>query len=340
MSRGTRTLMPHSWYRGAGSRSRPDHPVDLPASPLERHADPAGYLADPGLVDAVNVALYLGQPLLLTGQPGTGKTQLAYSLAWQLGFDPPLKFETKSTSVARDLFYTYDSLGRYDAVQTGEGSSKAIDHIRFSALGLAIIRANDPHDVRDLLPAAGAHVGRRRSVVLVDEIDKAPRDFPNDLLNEIEGMYFKIPELGHVTVSAPGNLRPVAVLTSNSEKNLAEAFLRRCVFYDLPFPEPESLKRIVHSRLGETIVADRALLDDALELFYRLRDRATGLLKPPSTGELLAWLRIVGDRSADGSRMLRGDAIIEPALACLVKTMEDRPKAREVLKVWLNQQQS
>jgi MoxR-like ATPase len=326
--------MPQAWFRGAGKRN--EVPVELPVSPLERHTDPAGYLADPGLVDAVNVALYLGQPLLLTGQPGTGKTQLAYSLAWELGFDKPLKFETKSTSVARDLFYTYDSLGRFHAVQTGEGSVKAIDYIRFNALGLAILHANEPERVRDLLAAAGEQRGRRRSVVLVDEIDKAPRDFPNDLLNEIEGMYFKIPELGNVTVSADPALRPVLVLTSNSEKNLAEAFLRRCVFYDIPFPEPEPLRRVVHSRLGEAVVADRELLDGALELFYKLRDRTTGLLKPPSTGEFLAWLRVLGDGTGKGSLKLRGEAIIEPTLSCLIKTMEDRPKARELLKSWLD----
>lgn len=322
-----------NWYTGSGAQNAAA--AELPASLLEHHADPAGYMADPGLADAVNVALHLGQPLLLTGQPGTGKTQLANSLAWELGFEPLLKFEAKSTSVARDLFYTYDTLGRFHASHTGQGTTDSLDYIRFNALGLAIMRANDPADVAHLLPDGTQHTGKRRSVVLIDEIDKAPRDFPNDLLNEVEGMYFRIPELGNATVTSVPGLRPILVLTSNSEKNLSEAFLRRCVFYDIPFPDRERLTHIVHSRLGETIINNRALLDDALDLFERLRDPASGLYKKPSTGELLAWLQILVTRCEGNPDYIRSDAMIEATLAALVKTADDRPRARELLQDWL-----
>ncbi len=324
------------WYQGVGRRRGADERAVLPPSLLGRHADPAGYRADRGLVDAVNVALHLGQPLLLTGQPGTGKTQLAYSLAWELGFGEPLEFETKSTSVARDLFYTYDALGRFHAVHTGEGSAAALDYIGWNALGHAILYANEPAKVAALL-AAAEHPGRRRSVVLIDEIDKAPRDFPNDLLNEVEGMYFRVPEMGNVRVAADCEMRPVLVLTSNSEKNLAEAFLRRCVFYHIPFPEEDRLRDIVHVRIGEEILGDRELLDDALEIFAVLRDPSAGLLKKPSTGELLAWLRVLtaGPHAVDGDG-LRQERLVEPTLCALVKTVGDRPKARALVLEWLN----
>lgn len=329
------------WYRGSGNRQRPEQPVKVPISLLERHTDPSGYIADEGLADAVNVALHLGQPLLLTGQPGTGKTQLAYSLAWELGYDfPPLKFETKSTSVSRDLFYTYDAVGRFYAAQTGEGSAKAIDYIKFKALGLAILYANPLDKVKHLLTESTKHHNPRRSVVLIDEIDKAPRDFPNDLLNEVEGMHFQIPELSNETVKAQPDLRPVLVLTSNSEKNLPEAFLRRCVFYHIPFPEENRLKEIVHLRLGESIVNEPEVLKDALEIFDKLRDRQSSLVKRPSTGELLAWLRVLTGASTGRKISLRDPEMIEPTLASLIKTAWDRGRAKELLQEWLQGKQS
>src|SRR5215213_9829512 len=164
--------MKFPFYTGSATAARVD-PVDLPSSSRARLTAPEGYWADPGLVDAVNVALLLGQPLLLTGQPGTGKTQLACSLAWELGFGKPLKFETKSTNTARDLFYTYDALGRFQAKESGL-SVRAVDYLSYGALGLAILLANEEPTVANLLPSGMKHGGRQRSVVLIDEIDKAP----------------------------------------------------------------------------------------------------------------------------------------------------------------------
>src|SRR4051812_14381634 len=172
---------------------------------VPRRADqtrPESYRADQGLVDAANVAILLGQPLLLTGEPGTGKTQFAHSLAWELGLGEPLVFETKSTSAAADLFYHYDALGRFHAAQVGEVGRRTLDYIHYRAMGVAILRANAEAEVAAFLPEGFRHGGPRRSVVLIDEVDKAPRDFPNDLLNEVEGMFFRVPELGNVTISA------------------------------------------------------------------------------------------------------------------------------------------
>lgn len=183
---------------------------------------PSAYRPDLRLVDAVNVALVLNRPLLVTGEPGTGKTQLAYSIAWQLAARKQLnvtsprveKFETKSTSVARDLFYSFDVLARFHAAHTG-GSSRNVDYLTYNALGRALLDALPEGEVRPQLPPGHEYQGPRRSVVLIDEIDKAPRDFPNDLLNELDQMYFRIPELGNVAIGGTGPAaeayRPVVV---------------------------------------------------------------------------------------------------------------------------------
>ena len=192
-------------YRGRGypAVQPPERPVAIPRLPRERLTDPAGYKADPNLVEAVNVALYLGQPLLLTGEAGTGKTLLARSLAWELGY-PLETYEVKSTSTASDLFYTYNALAQFHVAQLGArrpapsrllGSDGpdpdaverpeqlGLRYLRYNALGAAIVRACPPELVAHLLPPGFDHPGAPvRSVVLLDEIDKAPRDLPNDVL--------------------------------------------------------------------------------------------------------------------------------------------------------------
>jgi MoxR-like ATPase len=206
-------------YPVTPSSAPPTPPKLLPASPNVEMRDPREYRRDPGLADAVNVALLLRQPLMVTGEPGTGKTVLAASVAFELGLAAPLAFETKSTSQARDLFYTFDALGRFTAKEFGSGTGRAADYISFNALGEAIVLANEPEAVRDVLPTGFVHPGKRRSVVLIDEVEKAPRDFPNDILNEIERMYFRIPEFGNRAVAADPDYYPILLMTNNSEKS-------------------------------------------------------------------------------------------------------------------------
>jgi MoxR-like ATPase len=326
--------MPFPYYTENSTHGRPAAPVTLSVSRRADQTDPATYLADSGLVDAVNVALLLGQPLLLTGEPGTGKTQLAHSISWQLGFEPPLIFETKSTSMARDLFYTYDTLGRFHAAQTGQGSQESLDYITYNALGVAILLSNNYDEVRQWLPRDFAHDRRRRSVVLIDEVDKAPRDFPNDLLNEVAGMYFKVPELGNARIAAADEMRPVLIITSNSEKHLPDAFLRRCIFYNIPFPEKSRLVEIVLARLGH-FSQGSPLLNDALNFFLKLREPNSGLRKRPATAELLGWLTALREIGAGLEQPLRGNPqIASRTLSVLVKSADDQIIAEKLLADW------
>jgi len=326
-------MMGYPYYTGKSENRRSDGPAKLPGSRRDIQTAPAGYKPDSGLVDAVNVALLLGQPLLLTGEPGTGKTQLAYSLAWELGFDNPLIFETKSNSLARDLFYTYDALGHFRAVQTGVAGS-ALTFITWNALGRAILLSLDKAHVESLLPPDLKNGGERRSVVLIDEIDKAPRDFPNDLLNEIESLYFRVPELGNIEIRASHERSPVIVLTSNSEKSLPEAFLRRCVYYNIPFPEREELIEIVTSRVGGFGAGENRLLSDAIDLFAELRKPSSGLNKKPSTAELIGWLTALTEISVMIDQPLRKESVLE-TVGVLIKNQEDQKTARNIVEKWL-----
>lgn len=325
--------MPFPYYEGRGQQREA---VDLPA-PIESLHDPRRYLADTGLRDAANVALLLGRPLLLTGEPGTGKTDFAASLAWELDFDPLLTFETKSTSTARDLFYVYDTLGRFHAAHSGTGPRENREYIRYVALGLAIIRANQRNTVAEVLPEDFEHPGEpKRSVVLIDEVDKAPRDFPNDILNELDRMYFRVPELGNVRLIADPKLRPIVVVTSNSEKHLPDAFLRRCVYYDLPFPDAVRLRQIVEHRLGELVGGSSPLLSDALEFFHQwLRTPTSGLRKKPSTAELLDWLIALRGAGADTDTFLHHNpTLAATTLSALVKG-EDQQSGLTALRAWV-----
>jgi MoxR-like ATPase len=311
-------------------------PIDLPTPWRSRIGSAAGYMPDPGLVDAVNVALLLGQPLLATGDPGTGKTQLAWHVCWRLGLgSEPLVFEAKSTSSARDLFYTFDMIGRFHAAQTGLAGNSNLDYLNYDALGKAVLLANERSVVEQWLPKDFVHDGPKRSVVLIDEIDKAPRDFPNDILNEVENMCFKVPELGNPTISAPERLKPILIITSNSEKSLPDAFLRRCVYYNIPFPKSDRLAEIVRGRIDDVRSAPDSYLQQALELFDGLRN--AGFRKKPATAELLGWLLYLGDRIPDKSRSLRNNPeILSASLGALVKSAEDQEMAVSVLKEWLS----
>jgi MoxR-like ATPase len=242
------------------------------------------YICAPALEDAVNVAIALGRPLLLQGDPGAGKTRLAYAVAYALG----LPLETayiKSTTQAQDLLYTYDAVRRlYDAqlphrprrrrAPTPPGIDDVSRYIRLGPLGRAIARA-------------GLAEGRR-SVVLIDEIDKADIDFPNDLPRELDRFAFEVPEQPGRRHEVPADrpeLRPIVLVTNNEEKVLPGAFLRRCVFHHVEFPgRRDDLDRI----LAAHDVDDPLLRAGAVDVLLRLR--ALDLAKKPGVSELLDWV--------------------------------------------------
>ncbi len=224
----------------------------------------ADYIVSPELRDAVNVALTLERPLLIKGEPGTGKTRLAESIAANLAM-PLLSWHIKSTTKAHDGLYVYDTVARLNDARFGDRDiSDIAAYIKYGPLGRAF---REPD----------------RVVVLVDEVDKADMEFPNDLLHELDRMAFYVDETGEQVEAVH---RPVVVITSNNEKELPDAFLRRCIFHYIAFPDQELMTRIV--RVHHPDVED-ALLSQALVRFYWLRD-LPDLRKRPSTSELVDWL--------------------------------------------------
>jgi MoxR-like ATPase len=323
---------------------------DVPTLDRVAGEDARDYVPDANLSHAVNVALALGMPLLLTGEPGTGKTQLASVVAHDLGIYPPLKFETKSTSQSKDLFYTYDALTAFKMKETVDPRT----FIRYQALGRAILEAFSADDpgIAALLPPEKAgsyrHPGKpRRSVVLIDEIDKAPRDFPNDLLNEIDRLSFRVPELMNAAspgandgeAGPPTAFRPIVIITSNSEKGLPDPFLRRCIYYDIPFPKLEAMRDIVAARV-KALGKDSPMLKDALDLFYSLRrEQGARLNKQPSTAEFINWLQVLLHRGVRPDQSLRTqpERVRETASA-LIKNAADREKAFAAVQAWTEKQ--
>ncbi len=225
----------------------------------------ADYLVSEDLRNAVNIAIALGRPLLIKGEPGTGKTMLAKSIADGLGM-PLIIWNIKSTTKAQEGLYVYDTVQRLYDSQFGENDVSDIKrYIKLGKLGESF-------------------ASERQSVLLIDEIDKADLEFPNDLLWELDIMNFYIPETGE-TISA--RHRPVVVITSNAEKELPDAFLRRCIFHYISFPDEEMMSRIVrvhHPKLESNLLAE------AMKAFYWIRS-LPGLLKKPSTSELLDWVQ-------------------------------------------------
>jgi MoxR-like ATPase len=233
------------------------------------------YRATKELEDAVNLAIALGRPLLLQGDPGSGKTRLAYAVAYALGL-PLEEIHVKSTTQARDLLYTYDAIRRLYDVQTSGSvpnapGRDAADYVRLGPLGRAIARS----------------VYGRRSVVLIDEIDKADIDFPNDLLRELDRPAFEVTEAPGLCWTAPpkAELRPIVIVTNNEEKVLPNAFLRRCIFHYVTFPTDRD---VLDAILSLHDVVRRELREQAITMLLELRE--LGLAKKPGLSELLDWI--------------------------------------------------
>lgn len=223
------------------------------------------YIASPELMNAVDISVALKKPLLIKGEPGTGKTVLAKAIADAMGIDL-VTWSVKSTTKAQDGLYVYDVVQRlYDSQFGNEGVDDIKRYIKLGKLGEAF-------------------TSDKQVVLLIDEIDKADLEFPNDLLWELDRMEFYIPETKE-TISA--KIRPIVIITSNAEKELPDAFLRRCIFHYIEFPVEEQMEEIVKVHLGNV---NEKLLNQALSAFYMLRS-IRSLEKLPSTSELIDWIR-------------------------------------------------
>jgi MoxR-like ATPase len=240
-------------------------PSPSPSAASLVYAGTGDYIAAPELMQTVNVAVQLSRPLLIKGEPGTGKTMLALSIAQGLRM-PLITWSIKSTTKAQDGLYVYDTVQRLYDGQFGEGD--VADIARYIKLG----------------KLGEAFASPERVVLLIDEIDKADLEFPNDLLWELDRMEFYIPET-HENVAAVH--RPIVLITSNAEKELPDAFLRRCVFHFIEFPDEAMMERIVRVHVPDL---ERTLLDLAIEAFYWVRG-IPGLQKRPSTSELIDWVQ-------------------------------------------------
>jgi MoxR-like ATPase len=250
------------------------------------------YIASEELKHAVNVAVALGRPLLVRGEPGTGKTLLAENLAAALGL-PLIRWHVKSTTKAKDGLYVYDTVQRLHDSRFGGDVSNIEKYIKLGPMGEALAAPS-------------------RVVLLIDEIDKADIEFPNDLLLELDAMRFHIDETGR-DVSAKE--RPIVIITSNNEKELPDAFLRRCVFHYISFPDRELMAEIV--RVHHPDITDR-VLDNALEMFFGLR-ATPKLRKKPSTSELIDWILALKKSGVDLAKVGHGI----PFLGTLLKNEAD-----------------
>jgi MoxR-like ATPase len=257
------------------------------------------YVASDDLRVAVNASIALQRPLLIKGEPGTGKTVLAHEVAKALGA-PLIEWHIKSTTKAQQGLYEYDAVSRLRDSQLGDGRVKDIaNYIKRGKLWDAFTHPERP-------------------VLLIDEIDKADIEFPNDLLLELDRMEFYVYETQEVVKASQ---RPIVMITSNNEKELPDAFLRRCFFHYIRFPDREIMTQIVDVHFPDL---QRNLLREALNIFYDIRD-VPGLKKKPSTSELLDWLKLlmVEDMSPDALRSKDSKQLIPPLHGALLKNEQD-----------------
>ena len=259
----------------------------------------AGYVATDDLKTAVNAAIILERPLLVKGEPGTGKTVLAREIAQALGA-PIIEWHIKSTTKAQQGLYEYDAVARLRDSQLGE---------------------KKVHDISNYIRRGKlweAFTAEQRPVLLIDEIDKADIEFPNDLLQELDRMEFFVYETGE-TVKA--RRRPILIITSNNEKELPDAFLRRCFFHYIRFPDPETMQAIVDVHFPGI---KKRLVSEALNIFFELRD-VPGLKKKPSTSELLDWLKLLLNEDIAPETLAERDPrkVIPPLHGALLKNEQD-----------------
>ena len=260
----------------------------------------AGYVASDELKNAVNVAIALEKPLLIKGEPGTGKTMLAEAIAESMDM-PLIIWSIKSTTKAQDGLYLYDTVQRLYDSQFGEGDVSNIgQYIRLGKLGEAF-------------------TSEKQAVLLIDEIDKADLEFPNDLLWELDKMEFYINETKETITTKH---RPIVIITSNAEKELPDAFLRRCIFHYIAFPDEEKMREIIKVHYGDI---DQKLVDNAIEAFYEIR-KMNDLQKKPSTSELLDWIQAL---------MISGVSVDDlsdrmPYVGVLLKKNEDIEVMQEI----------
>lgn len=300
-------------HQQAGPLADPALLAQRPFARVDRSfaADARRFVPGAQLETAINTAIAVGEPLLITGEPGTGKTQAAYYAAYKLGIEPVIHFQVKSDSTARDLLYHFDTVRYFHdahlsslATPGGAPSLSKQDYVEKRALWEAFDVATERG-----LPA----------LLLIDEIDKAPRDFPNDLLHELDKMEFRVIETG-ATIAAPRHLRPIVFITSNSERRLPEPFLRRCIYHHIRFDD-DLVREAVASRRELFASLSDEFLTMALQRFLALRDRS--LRKRPATGELLVWLEVLALAVGTTPKRLDEDLAKLPYLGVLLKDHQD-----------------
>jgi len=259
----------------------------------------SSYIATPDLMMAVNAAITLQRPLLIKGEPGTGKTMLAEEVAGALNL-PLLQWHVKSTTKAQQGLYEYDAVSRLRDSQLGDDKVKDIANYIVPGVLWQAFEADT------------------QSVILIDEVDKADIEFPNDLLRELDRMEFYVYETQRMICAKQ---RPLVFITSNNEKELPDAFLRRCFFHYIRFPDKETMTRIVDVHFPDI---KKTLLREALEVFFNLRD-VPGLKKKPSTSELIDWLKLLvaEDIPPEALRSTDRKIVVPPLHGALLKNEQD-----------------